>query len=160
MSMADEALDAQVGWHRQVAVDAFNQAWELIDLTSRTPAQDRELLTLTFTSRHHWGTVGGDEERMVGDWLIAHAASHLGLGELAQRFAFTALDTARANGYTDWRLASMLEGMARASAVLGDAAARERYAAEARVVLATITDVEDRDLIYSQLASIPGIDPS
>jgi len=159
-TMAEEPLDGQAGWHRQIAVDAFNRAWELIDLTSRTPEQDRELLGLAFTSRYHWGIVGGDEQAMVGDWLIAHVASLQGFGELAQRYAAFALDACRANGWTDWRLASMLEGMARASAAIGDDHARDRHAAEARRVLATIEDKEDRDLIASQLASIPGLAPA
>jgi hypothetical protein len=158
--MTDEPLDAEAGWHRQVAVEAFNNAWALIDLGSRTPEQERELLGLAFTSRYHWGITGGDEEAMVGDWLIAHAASLLGLGDLAHRFASSALDTCRAKGWTDWRLASTLEGMARASAATGDDHARDRYASEARRVLATVEDKDDRDLIASQLASIPGLAPA
>jgi hypothetical protein len=158
-TMGDEPIEAEAGWHRQVAVDAFNGAWALIDLVSRTPEQDRELLGLAFTSRYHWSVVGGDEEAMVGDWLIAHAASLLGFGELAHRYASNALDVCRANGWTDWRLASMLEGMARASAAIGEDRARDRYAAEARRVLSTIEDKEDRELIASQLASIPGLPP-
>jgi hypothetical protein len=97
---------------------------------------------------------------MVGDWLIAHVASLEGLGELAHRFASTALDICRANGWSDWRLASALEGMARASAAIGDEHARDRHAAEARRVLATVEDKEDRELIASQLASIPGLAPA
>jgi hypothetical protein len=158
--MTEEPLDGQPGWHRQLAVDAFNEAWALIDLGVRTPEQDRELLGLAFTSRYHWGIVGGDEEAMVGDWLIAHVASLEGLGELAHRFASTALDICRANGWSDWRLASALEGMARASAAIGDEHARDRHAAEARRVLATVEDKEDRELIASQLASIPGLTPA
>jgi hypothetical protein len=159
-TMAEETLDAEAGWHRQVAVDAFNGAWALIDLVSRTPEQERELLGLAFTSRYHWGIVGGDEEAMVGDWLIAHVASLQGFGELAHRYASIGLDLCRANGWTDWRLASMLEGMARASAAIGDDRARDRYAAEARRVLSTVDDKEDRELIASQLASIPGLAPA
>ena len=159
-SMADEALEGLPGWHRQVAVDTFNAAWELIDLPARTPALDRELLGLAFTSRYHWGVVGGDEEHMVGDWLIAHVASLQGLGELAHRFAATALDIARANGWDDWRLASMLEGMARACAAVDDGPGRDRHAAEARRVLATLEDSNDRELIAAQLASIPGVQGS
>jgi hypothetical protein len=159
-NMGEEPLDGEAGWHRQIAVDAFNRAWALIDLTTRSPEEDRDLLALAFTSRYHWGVVGGDEEAMVGDWLIAHVASLLGLGDLAHRYASNALDICRANGWDDWRLASMLEGIARASAAVGDEHARDRYAAEARRVLATIEDKEDRELISSQLASIPGLAPA
>src|SRR3954449_4478762 len=131
-TVAEEPIDGQAGWHRQVAVETFNRARELIELGVRTPDQDRELLALAFTSRYHWGGVGGDEEAMVGDWLIAHAASLEGLGDVAHRYAITALDVCRANGWTDWRLASMLEGIARASAAVGDDHARDRDAAGGR----------------------------
>jgi len=40
-------------------------------------------------------TTGGDEEAMVGDWLIAHVASLQGLGEVAHRYASSALDICR-----------------------------------------------------------------
>jgi hypothetical protein len=140
---------------RRAAVDAFNEAWALIDLRERTEADDRALLAAAFASRYHWERVGGDEERAIGDWQIAHAASLMGLPDLALRFAVSALATVEANGWTDWRLASMYEGMARAHAAAGDAAERDRYAALAREVLATVEDAEDRDLIESQLSSIP-----
>jgi hypothetical protein len=97
---------------------------------------------------------------MVGDWLIAHVASLQGLGDLAHRFASTALDLARANGWDDWRLASMLEGMARACAAIDDGPGRDQYAAEARRVLSTLEDSNDRELIAAQLASIPGLQRS
>jgi hypothetical protein len=79
---------------------------------------------------------------------------------MATRYASAALDTCRANGWDDWRLASMLEGMARAAAAIGDDHARDCYAAEARRVLETVEDKEDRELIASQLASIPGVGSS
>jgi hypothetical protein len=49
----------------------------------------------------------------------------------------------------------MCEGMARAHATAGDRAGFERFVAQARELLATVDDDEDRVLIESQLASIP-----
>jgi hypothetical protein len=51
--VAEEPIDGQAGWHRQVAVDTFNRAWELIELGVRTPEQDRESAA---TRRPWWGT--------------------------------------------------------------------------------------------------------
>jgi hypothetical protein len=51
----------------------------------------------------------------------------------------------------------MLEGMARACAAIDDTPGRDQYAAEARRVLATLEDSNDRELIAAQLASIPGV---
>ena len=48
--MAEEPIDGQAGWHRQVAVDTFNRAWELIELDVRTPEQDRELIASQLAS--------------------------------------------------------------------------------------------------------------
>src|SRR3954463_1033325 len=69
-TVAEEPIDGQAGWHRQVAVETFNRAWELIELGVRTPDQDRELLALAFTGRFHWGWVGGDEGTMGWGWLV------------------------------------------------------------------------------------------
>jgi hypothetical protein len=147
-----------VARHREDAVTAFNRAWELIETEGRTRAQDREMLSAAFASRYLWDlAAGGDQEYAVGDWQIAHVAALLGLAELSLRFAGAALATAEENGWSDWRLASMLEGMARACAAAGDAAGRDRHAALAREVLATVDDAHDRELIAGQLDSIPGV---
>jgi hypothetical protein len=49
----------------------------------------------------------------------------------------------------------MCEGMARAHAAAGDRAGYERFVAQAHELLAQVDDDEDRELIESQLATIP-----
>jgi cation transport regulator ChaB len=144
-------------WRRSLATEAFNHAWDLIDKTERTPDEEREMIVLAAASRYLWEAVGGDEQLMVGDWQIAHVLSLLGDGSQAVGFATEALRRTEANGWGDWRLASALEGVARAHAARGDAAQRDRYAAMCRAALAGIEDAEERDLIASQLTSVPGI---
>jgi hypothetical protein len=94
---------------------------------------------------------------MIGDWQIAHVLSQIGEGSLALRFATAALATCEANGWSDWRRASCLEGVARAYAAAGDGARRDEYADLCRQVLGKLENDEDRDLVASQLASIPGV---
>ena len=48
-----------------------------------------------------------------------------------------------------------LEASARAAAVGGDFDAAERFEAEAREVLATMDDPEDREVVEKDLASLP-----
>ncbi|MDQ1695514.1 MAG: hypothetical protein QOJ03_867, partial [Frankiaceae bacterium] len=50
---------------------------------------------------------------------------------------------------------SMCEGMARAHATAGDRVGYESFAARARKLLDEVDDAEDRELIESQLATIP-----
>ncbi|HVT78218.1 MAG TPA: hypothetical protein VHD87_14375 [Acidimicrobiales bacterium] len=141
--------------HQYFAVQAFNAAWELIEKPDRTPDDDAAMLERAFASRWHWGFVGGPEQTATGDWQIAHCASLLGYGWMAQQYAQRAFDVCEREGWTDWQRASMLEGMARAAAVAGDAAAHRRYYALAEEAVAAIAEEEERSVIASQLATVP-----
>jgi hypothetical protein len=114
------------------------------------------MLLATFASRYHWEVVGTDENRVVGDWQIAHVASLLGFAPLAMRFARSALDRAVEQGFEGWRLASCHEGMARAHACSGEDAQRDRHIKVARTLLAAVEDPEERRLVESQLETVPG----
>jgi hypothetical protein len=151
----DDVGAGEIAARRQEAVAAFNRAWELIELAERTPADEEEMLGAAFTSRWLWELVGGDEQCAVGDWQVAHVASLLGYADLSLRWARRALERVEQNGWTDWRLASAYEGVARACAAGGDWAESEHWSQRCRQVLAGLDDEEDRDLIASQLASIP-----
>ncbi|MGO9962681.1 MAG: VOC family protein [Acidimicrobiales bacterium] len=142
---------------REEAIAAFNRAWELIGTPDRSPGDDDDMLAAAFVSRYLWDSVGGDEQRAVGDWQIAHVASLLGCAGVALSRAERALERVVHNGWTDWRLASCYEGMARAHGAAGNAAERDRWAELCRETVATLADAEERDLIGSQLASVPGV---
>lgn len=142
--------------HRALAAGYFNAAWDLIDAAERTPAQDRDLLTLAFASRQHWIEAGGTEENIaVSDWQVAYAASLAGLPDVALVFARTAVERAEAADVPLWLRASTREGLARAYAAAGDRPSYEQEAQRCRDLLARVTEAEDRDLVQSQLDAIP-----
>jgi hypothetical protein len=149
--------DEAKAWRRALAKQAFNHTWDLIGSDERTPDDDREMLISAAASRFLWDGVGGENERVIGDWQIAHVLSLLGDGEEALRFASEALRRVERNGWEDWRKASCLEGMARAHASLGHPDERDRYAALCREAFARLDDPEDREIVSSQLASIDGV---
>jgi len=141
--------------HRELAGETYNAAWDLLDSHERTRDEDDAMLTLAFVSRYHWGRAGGEDEQLaVGDWFIGHVAAHLGMANVAARFSGRALERVRATGIRGWLLASVYEGMARASACLGDAAERSRYEAMAEEALDAIDDPEEREVVEEQLRSI------
>jgi hypothetical protein len=142
--------------HRQLAVDTYNAAWDLVDSPERTVAEEDEMLLLAFASRFHWDRAGGgDEQLAIGDWFIGHCAAHVGMAGLAQRYSNRALDRVEAAGIEGWLRASAYEGMARAAACAGNAEDRARYAELAAEALAGVDDPEEREVIEDQLASIP-----
>jgi hypothetical protein len=143
--------------HREIGVDRFNATWDLIDKQDRSADDDVELLLSAMTSRWHWGRVGGPEEISTGDWQVAHAASLVGLGDLALLFARRNLATAEAQGWSGWRLASAHEGVARACAVGGDRTGRDEHVAAAEAALAAEPDDEERQIVAEQLATVPQV---
>jgi len=157
--MAKEGDGEQAAFRRQEAIAAFNRAWELIESADRSPAEDEEMLAAAFASRYLWESIGADEQLAVGDWQIAHVASWLGHADLALARSERALQRVTQNRWTDWRLASAYEGVARAHATAGDLAEYEHWAGLAQQVIDSLEDEEDRDLIASQLASITAVAP-
>ena len=142
--------------HREIGVDRFNGTWDLIDKgAARTPDDDVELLLSAMTSRWHWARAGGPEEIATGDWLIAHAACLVGLGDLALLFARRNLELAEAQGWGGWRLASAHEGMARACALTGDVDGRSFHVDACEAALADEPDAEESAVIREQLATVP-----
>jgi hypothetical protein len=142
---------------RANAVAAYNRSWELLDLEDRTPEQDAALLSAAFASRHHWIAAGGDEQRVVADWMVSRAAAAVGNGGLAVTFAKRALDGAAAGSYPAWLRASVQEGAARAYAAAGDADMRAVHLALASAELDQETDPDDRQVIEEQLATVPEV---
>jgi hypothetical protein len=145
------------GAQRALAVRLFNRTWELLEQPDRDPAGDRVMLATAMASRLHWDGIGTEENLAAGDWLVAHIASHLGYADLALDFAAAAHELAAGADVPRWLLASTQEGLARAHAVAGHAGERDRWAAEARSTLEGVDDAEDRELIESQLATVPGL---
>jgi hypothetical protein len=141
--------------HRYFAIETFNGAWELIEKAHRTPDDDAEMLQRVFTSRWHWGFVGAPEQFATGDWQIAHVASLLGYGWMAQFYARRAFAICENEGWSDWRRASMLEGMARAAAAAGDELEHAQYYELAEAAVASIAEEGERAVIASQLATVP-----
>jgi hypothetical protein len=140
---------------RQLAADLFNRTWELLELETRTAEQDREMLCCAMGSRLHWERVGTDENLTVADWLVGQVASRLGHASLAVDFAVAALDRAEGARLKPWVLASALEGVARAYAADGEGAKRDEFVARAVAALDIIDEEEDRELIESQIATVP-----
>jgi len=146
---------------RALAARLFNRTWELLE-SSRDAAGDREMLACALASRLHWEGIGTDENLAAGDWLVAYVASHLGYADLALDFATAAHERASTADppVPLWLVASTEEGLARAHAVAGHDDERDRWAADARATLTGVDDDEDRELIESQLDTVPGLDPA
>ncbi len=138
--------------HRSVAVSTYNACWDLLE-SARSTEDDRNLLSLAFTSRYHWLQAGGATQWATADWMVSRCAAAIGEGTLSMTFAQSALAGVPKDAPA-WMRASMHEGMARACVAVGDDVGRAQHIAEARQVLASEPSQEDRQLIESQIATV------
>lgn len=147
-------LDAAT--RRTLAVGLFNHVWTLIELPSRTAAQDDEMVHAAHASRYHWGEVGAGVNLARGEWQCSRVYAVLGRAEPALHHARRCIELNEANPEReDWDLASAYEAMARASAVAGDAAAAREWRVRAEAELPRIAEAEDRQIIEQDLATLP-----
>lgn len=141
--------------HRAIAVESYNRCWDLLERSDRSQDEDFELLTSAFVSRYHWSFAGGPEQWAVSDWMVSRAAADIGEGSLSLAFALRANDSVRGFDAPDWLVASAAEGVARAFAAHGNERERDEWLNTAENLVVAIADQEDRELIASQLATVP-----
>lgn len=51
-----------------LASKLFNDCWDVIERADRTNLENAEMLHLAHSSRWHWGNVGGEKEKAIGEW--------------------------------------------------------------------------------------------
>lgn len=141
---------------RGLAVDYYNRTWDLIDRSDRSAADDRRMLTLAMASRALWDGIGGDEQRITGDWQVAHVAALTGHAGLSLDFAAAAYERAAGADVPLWLKASTCEGLARAHAAAGQRRERDAWVVKARELLEQVDDADDRAVIEAQLATVDG----
>lgn len=152
-----ERSDAsQAAAERQQAVDLFNGVWRLIEKEDRSREDDDRMLHMAHASRYHWGQVGTVVNVARGEWQVSRVYTVLGRGEPALHHARRVLDLCQANGIGDWDLAYAYEALARACAVAGDQEQARTWTEQALAAAEDITEDDDRELLMSDLESVPG----
>ena len=142
---------AEKEFHRKTAVQAFNEAWELLDMKVRSAQDDRRMLHLVHVSRYHWGLVGNPGNIAVADWQISRAYASLGQADLSLRFAKSCLETCEKEGLAEI-IHTAHEAMARAHAVGGDSRSARKHLEKARALLEKLPlSAEDQRTYLEQI---------
>ena len=144
-------------FHRRVAKDCFNRAWDLLDDKKRSKEDDLQMLYLSHTSRYHWGLVGTPRNRAVGEWQISRIYCEVGQPQIALEFAKSCLATCKTNDLRDI-LHTADEAIARAYATAKDYASARRYLKVARRQLdLLVLDRDDRAIFLDQIGETEGL---
>jgi len=143
--------------HRRLAATLFNQAWELMAQQERSAAEDDRMLHVAHASRYHWGEVGTAANLARGEWQCSRVYAVLRRPEPCVHHARRVLALCAENELADWDLAFGHEALARGLALAGDVEAAR--AEIERALAVPIAEDEDRSLLLTDLATVPGIDP-
>lgn len=153
----DATLDQAA--HRRLGVDLFNHVWTLLETADRTDSQVDEMIHAAHASRHHWSLAGTTVNLGRGEWQCSRVYSVLGRAEPALWHARRSLayaEAAASAGQAEaWDVPAAQEAIARAHAVAGDRAEAEHWRALALDGLARVEDVEDRQQVEQDLATLP-----
>jgi DNA-binding transcriptional MerR regulator len=141
---------------RQLAAALFNRVWTFLEQESRTEAEDAEMIHAAHASCYHWMQIGEPVNRARGEWQCSRVYAVLRQPEAALFHARKVLDICQREGIADFDLAFAYEALARASAVGGSPDEALRWTGQARAASADIADDGDRELVLSDLATIPG----
>jgi DNA-binding transcriptional MerR regulator len=154
--MPDTGID--LADERKLAAALFNATWTLMEKEDRTRAEDDEMLHMAHASRHHWGRVAEATPANFGrgEWQCSRVYALLGRSEPCLHHAQRYLDICQENGIADWDLAFAYEALARGHAVAGDAEQARAYTEQALAAAEDIAEDEERELVLSDLESIPG----
>ena len=143
--------------HRKLGADLFNHVWTLLRLPQRTPEQDDEMIHAAHASRHHWAAVGTAANVARGEWQVSRVYAELGRAEPALYHAGRCLAYCgqNPNELEDWDLPYAYEALARAYLAGGNVDQSREHAARARELAERVADDEDRELLASDLATLP-----
>ena len=135
-------------FHRKIAVECFNRAWDYLEKKDRTIRDDQLMLHLAHTSRYHWSFVGSPRNLAVGDWQISRVYAALNQPALSLHFAKTSLEIGEKNNLPEVVLTAN-EAMARAYACDKKYQLAKEFLHKAKTQLQTASLDEDDRKVYA-----------
>jgi tetratricopeptide (TPR) repeat protein len=141
--------------HKYFAAHCFNTAWDLIEKTDRTEADDRLMVALNQASIYHWLNRPDctDRNLSIGYWQASRIQSLLGNHAEALRQAEACPQFS--HDLAPFYLAYAHEALARAMAGLGRSEDAKRHLDIAAALAADVKDKHEREALLADLASVP-----
>ncbi len=142
--------------HRRFAAECFNHAWTLLDKTPRSTAEEEELVHCAHASAWHWSRRADEtpSNRAIAAWQLARVYAAVGRADEARRYGGQSLDICRESSLDAFLTAYAFEALARAEAVAGNAASRDRWLNEARELANAVADADGRRQLQNDLDTI------
>ncbi|UCF09915.1 MAG: hypothetical protein JSW65_07610 [Candidatus Bipolaricaulota bacterium] len=142
--------------HQHFAGSCFNAAWELIDKSGRTPAEDEEMLRMAMASSWHW-TQRKDctpQNLSIAYWQVSRVHALCGRGDEARRYGELCLEVSQREGIDPFALGYAYEALARAESIAGKEDRKKEWLVKANEVAESIADDDTKKMLCDDLATI------
>jgi DNA-binding transcriptional MerR regulator len=140
---------------RKTAADLFNYTWTLLEKPDRSERETDLMVHAAHASRFMWEDIGEPVNHARGEWQVARVYAVADRPEPALHHARRCLQIVEEHGVGDFDLACAYEALARAHATAGEREPAARYEALGREAAARIADADDRELVISDLDTLP-----
>ena len=142
--------------HTEFSVRCFNETWGFLDLESRTPEQEEEMLRLAMTSHYHWTQRDDvtEQNQSIAAWLISRVFAVMGQSANAVRWAERAGQAFANDVAPPFYQAYVHEAFARGHQLAGDTSAVAEHLELARALTEKVPEPSHRKMIEDDLATI------
>ena len=137
--------------HRYFSVNCFNAAWDLIDKTDRTIADNEQMIRLAHSSLWHWSQRPdcAAKNLSIGYWQVSRVYAVAEQAGNARRYGQRCLEVSPEDqpflvGYAH-------EALARAASIAGDERRVHEHVEAARRYAQQITSEEDKSYLVKDL---------
>ena len=142
-------------WQKRLASQANNRAWTLAESTSRSPAEEEEMLQAAHAAMYFWKIVGDASNRAHAAQLVAHAYALLGLPNQAEHYLKQSQPHFLEQPSQPWEQAFAHAIAANVAAAAGDAERHAKHYREAERLVAALMDDEERAILQATMRVIP-----
>ena len=142
--------------HKYFSTNCFNQAWDLIEKTDRTPAEDEDMIRLSLASHYHWTQREdySDSSASIAYWQTSHIYAVLGQADNARRYGQLCLDVSQSEEIPPFFLGYAYEALARAESTAGNRKQAQEHIDQAKSIAEKIQEAEDKEQLLNDLDTI------
>jgi hypothetical protein len=142
--------------HKYFSANCFNQAWDLIDKTDRTPEEDEEMIRLSLASHYHWTQRDdySNTSASIALWQLSRIYAILGRAANAKWYGQMCPKVSQEKDVTPFFLGYAYEALARAEAAGGNEEKMQSFLNDARTTAEKIKQADEKNMLLDDLNTI------
>ena len=142
-------------WHRWFAVECNNTAWDLAERTTRSEAENAQLLDAAHAAAFHWTQSGTELNVARARLLLAQAHALVGHGAIAVQYARESRVFLLAHDGPGWEVALVHVVSAHAAAVAGQNDDHRTFYQKAVASIEAIAGDAEKEVVMASFVHVP-----